>query len=290
MIFLFLSIFASVGILIVFKVSGRNEVPALELVLVNYIIAFTCAILIQKPELQVLNDLKPGFYIFGSLVGICFMLMFLFINYAINQTGISIVSSATKLSVVFPILLSVLIDPHDIFSLLKGFGMLILLVALFMLMVNNSTDSRKKKKYMIPFLLFMGMGVIDSIIKYAQQYYVPQGAESIFSLYVFLLAFIFALFLVFKQQRIINMLRKDVIIFGILLGVFNFGSLFFLLKTLNLNLQQIVFLDSSRILMFNNIGIVLTSVFVGLLFFKEKLSVYNYFGILLSVIGFYFLI
>lgn len=290
MTFLILSIAASVGILIVFKVSGRNKIPALEMVMVNYTVASIFSFAILKPNILELKSLNPGFYVFGTIIGFCFVLMFLFIEYAIIKTGISKVSSATKLSVVLPILLSILIDPNDVFSIMKMAGILIMIVALILIMMNKSSSIKENRKILIPLFLFLGMGAIDSIVKYSQQYFVPQGLESIFSLYVFLLAFFFAFILVFVQKKYNNLIKAEVIGYGLILGVFNFGSLYFLLKALNLNLHEAVFLDSSRILMFNNIGIVLISVLVGLFFYKEKLSVYNYFGILLSVIGFYFLI
>jgi drug/metabolite transporter (DMT)-like permease len=290
MIFLIFSIAASVGILIVFKISGRIKIPALEMVLVNYIVASVFSFSLLRSNFTELKSLNTGFFIFGSIIGFSFVLMFLFIEYSITKTGISKVSSATKLSVALPILMSILIDPNDVFSIMKGFGMLIMFVALVLLMINIKTKTSENGKILIPLFLFLGMGSIDSIVKYSQQYFVPQGRESIFSLYVFLLAFFFAFIIALIQKKIINVVKIDVVAYGSLLGVFNFGSLYFLLKALNLNLNKVTFLDSSRILMFNNIGIVLASVIIGVFFYKEKLSVYNYFGILLSVIGFYFLI
>jgi drug/metabolite transporter (DMT)-like permease len=291
MLLLIFSILTSAGILVVFKLSGKNAIPALQMVLINYLTAGAAALYIEKPEFGFAGrDLQSGYFIFGAVIGICFVLMFLFIEYAITKIGISIVSSSTKLSVVLPIIISILIDQNDGFSALKGTGLLIMIVALAFLMINSRGENKLKRRYIIPLFLFFGMGIIDSLVKISQQYFVPQGYESLFSFFVFFVSFLFATILVLAKKQVKGLLRVNVFVSGFFLGLFNFGSLFFILKTLNLNLHSQVFLDSSRILMFNNIGIVLISVAIGVVFFKEKISLYNYLGIMLSVIGFLLLI
>ncbi len=291
MLLLVFSILTSVGILIVFKLSGKNAIPALQMVVINYLTAVVAALFIEKPDLGFTGkNLQAGYFILGAIVGVCFVLMFLFIEYAIIKTGISIVSSSTKLSVVVPIIISVLIDPNDGFSVIKTTGLFIMVIALVFLMINSRDKNKLKRKYFIPLFLFLCMGIIDSLVKISQQYFVPQGYESSFSFFVFLVSFLFATIFVLIKKQVKEIFRLNVVVPGVFLGLFNFGSLYFILKALNLNLYSPVFLDSSRILMFNNIGIVLISVTTGVVFFKEKISLFNYFGIMLSIIGFFLLI
>jgi uncharacterized membrane protein len=64
------------------------------------------------------------------------------------------------------------------------------------------------------------------------------------------------------------------------LGIFNYFSIYFLLRAL-----QNDFINSSSIFTINNVAIVLLSTIFGILFFKETLSKKNWFGIGLAVIS-----
>jgi uncharacterized membrane protein len=72
---------------------------------------------------------------------------------------------------------------------------------------------------------------------------------------------------------------------GALLGGVNFGSIFFLVKTLNFIDPENGAIDSSVVFGINNIGIVALSVILGMLIFQEKLSAVNKTGILICIIA-----
>lgn len=290
MIYLLLSILSSLGIMVVFKLSGRSKVPVLGMVFVNYLVATVVSCFLFNDTGKVTIQVEQiGFWITGIGIGLSFFLMFLFIEKSVSSIGISLVASATKMSVVLPVVVSIYIDPFDLIPFKKLMGLLIMLIALLFLMFAKSFKISKGSFFLLP-ILFLAMGSIDSLVKIAQQWYVNLGSEQFFSFLVFLSSAFFALSLILIQRKSNQLFRVKSWLFGLALGLFNFGSLYFILKTLNLNSDKAIFFDSSRIFMFNNIGIVLTSVFVGVIAFQEKISVYNYFGILLSVIGFYLLI
>jgi predicted MFS family arabinose efflux permease len=69
------------------------------------------------------------------------------------------------------------------------------------------------------------------------------------------------------------------------LGIVNFGSIFFLVRALHYNSPAGRSLDSSVIFGANNISIVALSVLVGLLIFKEKLTYINWSGVILSALA-----
>ena len=64
------------------------------------------------------------------------------------------------------------------------------------------------------------------------------------------------------------------------LGIPNYFSIYFLVKALRSNL-----LDSSGIFTINNVAIVIISTLLGIVFFKEQLSLKNWIGIILAVIS-----
>ena len=67
---------------------------------------------------------------------------------------------------------------------------------------------------------------------------------------------------------------------GTVLGIINYGSIFFLLKALHFE-----GLESSTIFTVNNVAIVMLSTILGLMLFKEHISRKNWIGIALAIIS-----
>jgi len=70
------------------------------------------------------------------------------------------------------------------------------------------------------------------------------------------------------------------IIAGVALGVPNYFSIVFLIRSL-----QIKSIESSSLFTINNVGVVVLSTLVGLFLFKEQFSSKNFIGIGLAVLG-----
>ncbi len=70
------------------------------------------------------------------------------------------------------------------------------------------------------------------------------------------------------------------LICGLILGVFNFGNIYFYLKA-----HQALQTQPSVVFTAINIGVIALGSLVGLLLFKEKLSKLNYAGILLAILA-----
>jgi drug/metabolite transporter (DMT)-like permease len=69
---------------------------------------------------------------------------------------------------------------------------------------------------------------------------------------------------------------------GIVLGIPNYFSLYYLIKMLD---SQVF--ESSTIFTIHNVAIVIVSTLIGILFFKEKISLRNGIGITLALIAIY---
>jgi uncharacterized membrane protein len=73
-------------------------------------------------------------------------------------------------------------------------------------------------------------------------------------------------------------LNKKAILWGVLLGIPNYFSMYFLVKTLGV-------FPASYIFPINNIGIVALSTIIALLAFKEQLNKKNILGLGLAIIA-----
>ncbi len=68
--------------------------------------------------------------------------------------------------------------------------------------------------------------------------------------------------------------------YGALLGVVNYGSIFFLVKTIDSG-----WMLKTSIICLNNLGVVMLSTIIAVMFFKERLSKINWAGLALSVMA-----
>ena len=286
MLYLILTIIFSIGIFLIFRIAGSQQLNALPIVCVNYLVALITGYLLTPINFEVAHLHSLGFYVSAVIVGVMFMTLFLLVHKTINTSGLSITSAATKLSVVFPVAVSLIIDLNDKLSLQKVSGFMILLLA-FGLILYRGTPKNLKINIVWPVMLFIGLGVVDSLIKMSQQFFIPENAVSNFTMFVFAIAAISGIVVLKIKNQFNKLFNGKTVALGILLGWFNYGSLYFMLKALHLNLRETTFLDGSRIFMVNSLGIILVSTLIGMLFYKEKLFLINYVGLLLSVIGFY---
>jgi drug/metabolite transporter (DMT)-like permease len=284
--FLILCILSSTGIFIVFKSIDRFSLPSLPVILINYLTATLLGLLLTSYPLQVSSLTGREWFPLSVVIGVLFIVMFFLVAYSSRKAGISITTVASKMSVIFPIVFSMIIDTSDRLTLAKGTAILCTLTGVALTVYQPKTRKTDWSSVYIPLLLFAGMGLVDSMVKYAQHRYVTDAEVAPFSSVLFLNAFISGLIVVGLMPRYYRSFLKGAIWgWGMLLGAVNFGSVFFLVRALNYLQPGGSSMDSSVIFGINNVGIVTLSVLTGLLIFREKLRAVNWVGIGLSAIA-----
>jgi drug/metabolite transporter (DMT)-like permease len=179
-----------------------------------------------------------------------------------------------------------IIDPSDHLTPVKSIAILSALGGVALTVYKPRNGKIDPAAIYVPLLLFVGMGIVDSLVKFAQHNYVSDSEAAPFSAMLFLNAFVSGLLVsLFLRRSHRNFLRPPVWGWGVLLGAVNFGSIFFLVRALNHLSPGGQSMDSSVIFGINNIGIVALSVLAGLLIFKEFLKTLNWVGILLSAVA-----
>lgn len=279
MIYLLLSILCSAFILIVFKISARKNFPPLLLVIINYFSATFLGYYLSNTtpwqSVQVLGNHWLPIVIIGSIYILAFFLM----GETTKRSGIAVTTIASKMSFVIPVVVSFMIDPNDSFSIKKAVIVIATIIAV-VLSVYKKDDS-KSKSWLLPLLLFVLIGFSDSLIKYMQTFHVKDSqTSSLFTATLFtvsgLIGIVAWAFYGPKRKLIFKPLA---LIGGLLLGVANFGSIYFLINALN----SINF-NSSMVLGMNNLGVVVLSILIAVFIFKEKMLKINKIGVLLSLL------
>ena len=284
--FLLLCILSSTAIFVTFKTINRLKIPAFPVIVINYLAASFLGFLIYRGNVSLASIPGTPWLPISIIIGIMFILMFFLVAFSTKKAGISVTTVASKMSVIFPIVFSLIIDPGDELSMLKAIAVLTALLGVVLTVYKPEGADPEKSVIYIPLLLFVGMGLVDSLVKLAQQQYVSDDETALFSAILFLNAFISGLVAaIFYKKYRPYFLKGKVWGWGLLLGCVNYGSIFFLVRALHYTSPAGTHMDSSVIFGANNISIVALSVLVGSLVFREKLKPVNWIGVLLSALA-----
>jgi len=280
LIYLILSILASTGIFLCFKLFAKYNINTLLAIVVNYIAACIFGLLVYESPIKI-HDIIASKWFYGAFfLGILFVLIFHVMALTAQRNGLSVVSVSSKMSVVIPVIFGFYVY-HESAGVQKVIGIILALVAVYLSSVKSETTAKFAKNLLLPIILFFGSGIIDTSIKYLETTYVPENGIPIFSACIFCSAALFGS-LSLGRKAIQGQFQFDFksILGGTILGIINYGSIFFLLKALHFE-----GLESSTIFTVNNVSIVMISTLLGLLLFKEHITRKNWMGILLAIVS-----
>jgi drug/metabolite transporter (DMT)-like permease len=280
MLYLLLSILSATGIFVIFKIINNKNLSIANIIVVNYLVA---SLIGQFQQFNnPLQALSKDWLLFAIVIGILFIVFFFLIGLSSKLAGISITTVASKMSVIIPILFSIIYFNEEITNL-KLIGILLALLGVLLTVLKKKEKSKNEKiaQILLPLILFIGMGIIDSLLKYTQVRFINHEESAFFSSTLFLIAFLTGLLYTLTSKKLLHEFTNlEIYLYGSLLGVVNFGSIYFLIAALNSNC-----FDSSIIFGINNVGIVVLSVIFGIFIFKEKISKLNAIGIISSMIA-----
>ena len=199
-----------------------------------------------------------------------------------QHSGLSVVSVATKMALVIPIAFGLWYYKEPL-GPFKAAGIVLALIAVYLVAVKKDSGIILQKRNLVfPMLVFLGSGLIDTSLNFLQNDFITdKSLIPLFSSTIFMTAGVIGIMvLVVQKIKGVLVLEFKNIIAGIVLGIPNYFSIYFLVKALRSDL-----FDSSGIFTINNVGIVIISTLLGIVFFKEQLSIKNWIGITLAVIS-----
>lgn len=282
MIYLFFSILSSSLLYIIFKLFKQFKINTFHAIITNYFVAFSFGLFMSDSQMNLMEVTSSKWFTGTIILGLLFILIFNIMGITAQRSGVAVTSVATKMSVVIPVVFGLFVY-NESAGFLKLSGILLALVAVYLASVK-SKEGFKWRNITLPFLLFIGSGLIDTSLKFLETNYVENPSHfPIFSTTIFGFAALFGLLLLMFKRN--EKLELRSIIGGIILGIPNYFSIFFLLNALSTE-----GLESSTIFTVNNVSIVMLSTLVGLLAFKEKLLTKNWVGIGLAIISIFLVV
>ncbi|WKL43776.1 EamA/RhaT family transporter [Flavobacterium sp. ZE23DGlu08] len=274
MLFLILSIICSVTVGVIFKVARKYTISHTQIVAWNYVFAGTLCYLSFSPDLNTVESTAPWWlYI---TIGILLPSIFLFLAASIKHMGIVKTDAAQRLSLFIPILAAWLLFKEQ-FSMLKISAFVLAIPALLLILTKNTENTKNKWGY--PAVVLIGFGIIDILFKQIATY---TSLPYTTSLFVILGIAMCIMFTVVAYEVIFKKVTLNIhnILFGGLVGIFNFGNILFYLKA-----HQEFSKNPSTVFAGMNMGVIIIGSLVGVLIFKEKLSKMNFIGLFLALIA-----
>lgn len=278
MIYVFLSVIFSVTVSIVIKIARSRQVDTQQLVLWNYPIAVLMTYFLLKPDLSNTTIQQWPLMIYIPLA-ILLPTLFIFIALAIRTSGIVKTDIAQRLSLFIPLIASfVVFGEAVVWTKMIGIGVGLVAIV-FSISWNKQVNDTQKNVWIYPFVVFLGMGIIDVLFKQIAQH---SGVPYLTSMFiVFVLSMLVAFGILAYQVGILKRnLDKNAIGWGLLLGVFNFGNIYLYMKA-----HRALPDNPSIVFTAMNIGVIVLGGIVGIVIFKEKLSKINQIGLFLAIIS-----
>ena len=278
---LLLCILSNIGIFVCFRLFKVFNLNTFQAIVFNYVTCVATGLVFLKERSALYNvNWSMDWVIIGAVLGAVFIGTFYLMARTTQVFSMTVSSIASKMSLMIPVLISlfVLNIQSKEYSGLNYLGMTLAIVAILL----SSLKGKKIEAVHVPGLavflpiaVFLLSGLIDSIINYTNFEFLTPDTEPVFPIVIFSSAAIIGLVAIMLGK---NRLAFKNVIWGVVLGVVNYFSIYFLLKSLS-HFKN----DGAIFYPLLNVGIILIASFVSVMFFKEKLSRINLLGLIMAV-------
>jgi drug/metabolite transporter (DMT)-like permease len=278
MLYILLSIFFSVTVSVMLKVTSRYHIDIYQAITWNYSMAIVLTWLFLKPDL--VNLPHAPFFTY-SLLALLLPAFFVILAVSVRLLGIVRTDIAQRLSLFIPVIAAFILfdekpSPLKFIGIGLGFAAIICTIPWQKKVESKATASNAWLNLLI---VFVGMGLIDVLFKQIAALKTITYSSSLFV--VFVLAFVFSLTGLFYQVITRKMkFSWPHILIGWVLGIANFGNILFYLKA-----HKALASHPSTVFSAMNIGVIVAGALTGLIIFKEKLSLLNKAGLVIAIIA-----
>jgi drug/metabolite transporter (DMT)-like permease len=278
MVALLLTVLCSSSIALILKDNHIRQGNPLLLLAGNYFIAALIGFGFVLADKEAI--LSTETFIFGTLLALLFVATFFAFTKAVGAAGTALATVSSRLSVIVPLLLSIIIYQEEP-TIYQLAGIILAFITIILFYFSLRNESSKKLHFIDYFYLLavmIGIGLNDFCMKVFQQWR-PGSEKSYFILIIFSAATIYTFSAILIKGIRFN---RIVLIRGGLLGVPNMFSTFFIL----LALAQV---PAIVVYPVTNIGIILLTALGAWIIWKEKLNMYGIFALISGIVAIIFL-
>lgn len=263
MIYFAIAVLLGISIYLIFRYVGQLKLHTFTVILVNYwvcgLVGLTHVFIEGETHAAIWKVSIP----WAVGIGLLFVSTFYLIAVLTKERGVGISSIVSRVSLVIPVLFF-LVFYQETISIWQILGIAMSLVAIILINLKKGSEVGKAT-FLLPAIAFFGYGLIDILLKLAQDH-TSKSTESyhVLTTSIFLMAGIYGgLFKLIKGIPI----SKPAIKAGVFLGLINYYSIFFFFAALE-------HLDVPSFIIFplNGVLILLGANLSSTLLFKEPLG------------------
>lgn len=281
MLYLFLTIICTSALFILFRLYSNLKIDIFQSIVWNYVVCSVTGFIQQYSYLnEALYTKHINTVIASSVLGSCFLPCFFLIGMSTQKAGLTPTTMANKLSMVIPAGFAIVAGLAP-FSWLQVIAFLLGIISIYLVTQKNtaeiSSDVPKANRY-LPWFVFISAGLLDLAILYINKTIASPESVGLFSIHTFVAAAswgVLSLIILILTKN--TTFQSKAILSGIVLGIPNYFSVYYLLKTLN-HFQH----DGSFVFPMLNLCIILFTAIVSYFFFKEKFTIKLTIGLLLA--------
>lgn len=268
---------------VIFKYFDKYGIDTFTAVVVNYFVCVgTGFFFANKGTFSILAMISQPWTWYAVFIGLVFIISFMIFAKSVQAIGIMVTSIFQKMSLIAPVIIGIFIF-GEANTTVKWSGILLSLIAILLVNHNKKTENEvnnngHQKMFLLPLLLFVGSCVADSLIFVVEHKNLISQNDVGFVSSIFFFAGLFGLAFLLITIRSRKIRPKD-ILGGLILGVPNFFSIYFIVVALQKGL------DGSIVFPLNNLGVLLLAGAFGLFLFSEKISAAKVVGYLCSILA-----
>ncbi len=281
-----MSILCSTLLGVIFSYFGKNRIKNLHAIIINYFVCIIVGGLVNGDMPIASNFWEKEYFFFAIGTGILFIGGFNLVAIVTQKLGLTVAAILQKMSILLSVLFAFYCY-NEIVTIPKIIGLVLAAISIVLSSWQSSEkETKTKDSWLVLTLLALGTwgiaGCIEIVLQYCELKVLDQSGDPQFLALLFGSAGVYGmLFLLFNpKQKLSGFTRKE-IVGGIILGIVNFGSMYFLMRSLGNGWE------GSVVFPINNVGIILASALISVLFVGEKLNRIKIIGLLMAILSIY---
>ncbi len=281
MIYLILAITASTLILISFKIFEKLGIDSYMAITVNYIIGAIFGYNYIGWHISFQEVIGAEWFPMSALTGLVLIIGFVLFSLSAQKAGVAITAISSRMAVIISVVLGILVF-GDSAGYIKISGVCLAIIAFYLTFKKGRLEKPGFFVLLLPLAVFLFMGLNDIVLKVTQYYYLGSNNETGLVTYAatsFFFGFLIGIpVLMVRSYHKRQTINTKSFLGGILLGLLNWFSTYYLLKGLSV-------MEVSVFIPLLNVSVVSISALAGYFVFREKLRLLNWIGIGLALLA-----
>lgn len=284
MLFLILSILSSTLIGLIFTYFEKYKVDTFQAVVVNYFVCILTAWASTGSFPITSESLQADWLPFALFLSLFFISGFNIVGQTYQKFGITITTIATRMSMILTVIFAYFFY-NETMTLFKILGILTAIAAIWLTTIPHGESTFIKKKlptifWLLPAFSFLIQAIVEIGLQYAEINLLQTSGDPTFVATLFGSAGMIGLVILIGGVLMgrIQLAFKN-LLGGIILGIPNYFSIYFLLRAIGNGWEGTV------VFPVNNVAVIGLSALLGYLLLKEKLSALNIVGVFLAMLA-----